>query len=198
MDDLWAQKEASSWQPVWKAGSYLHRGEMNSSNNHKSVEQEPKLPLRRGIPYLQGEEFSLIETLIMGATLTEGTHTRVKHICVHAQSSLTLWSLRTWVSFIGRRIPYYLSCLQNVCVCMCMYWSTLDSWVRKIPWRREWKCTPVFLPGESDGQRSLAGYSPWGRKESDRTEQLTLPLSYIYKIIPSPLVAKHRSQSWLL
>ena len=63
---------------------------MNSSNNHKSVEQEPKLPLRRGIPYLQGEEFSFTETLIMGATLTEGTHTRVKHICVHAQSSLTL------------------------------------------------------------------------------------------------------------
>ena len=90
MDDLWALKAAPSWQPVWKAGSYLHREEMNSSNNHKSLEQEPKLPLRRGIPYLQREEFSLIETLIMVATLTEGTHTHVKHICVHAQSSLTL------------------------------------------------------------------------------------------------------------
>ena len=39
-----------------------------------------------------------------------------------------------------------------------------DSWVRKIPWRRKWKPTPVLLPGESHGQRSLAGYSPWGRK----------------------------------
>ena len=38
----------------------------------------------------------------------------------------------------------------------------LDSWVRKIPWRRKWQPTPVFLPGESHGQRSLAGYSPWG------------------------------------
>ena len=36
--------------------------------------------------------------------------------------------------------------------------------------------TPVFLPGESHGQRSLVGYSPWGRKESDTTEQLTLSL----------------------
>ena len=45
----------------------------------------------------------------------------------------------------------------------------------KILWRRKWQPTPVFLPGESHGQRSLAGYSPWGRKESDPTEQLTPP-----------------------
>ena len=38
------------------------------------------------------------------------------------------------------------------------------------PWRREWQPTPVFLPGEFHGQRSLAGRSPWGHKESDRTE----------------------------
>ena len=38
------------------------------------------------------------------------------------------------------------------------------------PWRRKWQSTPVFLPGESHGQRSLVGYSPWGRKESDMTE----------------------------
>ena len=37
-----------------------------------------------------------------------------------------------------------------------------DPWVRKIPWRRAWQPTPVFLPGESHGQRSLAGYSPQG------------------------------------
>ena len=40
------------------------------------------------------------------------------------------------------------------------------------PWRRKWQPTPVFLPGESHGQRNLAGYSPRGRKESDTTEQL--------------------------
>ena len=39
-------------------------------------------------------------------------------------------------------------------------------------WRRKWQPTPVFLPGESHGQRSLVGYSPWGRKESDTTEWL--------------------------
>ena len=39
-----------------------------------------------------------------------------------------------------------------------------------IPWRRKWQSTPVFLPGEFNGQRSLEGYSPWGHKESDTTE----------------------------
>ena len=40
-----------------------------------------------------------------------------------------------------------------------------------IPWRREWQPSPVFWPGESHGQRSLTGYSPWGRKELDTTEE---------------------------
>ena len=47
-----------------------------------------------------------------------------------------------------------------------------DPWVGKIPWRGPWQPTPVFLPGESHGQRSLAGYSPQGHKESDTTEWL--------------------------
>ena len=51
------------------------------------------------------------------------------------------------------------------------------TWVkslgRKSPSRREWWPVPVFLPGEFHGQMSLADCSPWGRKESDRTEQLT-------------------------
>ena len=41
---------------------------------------------------------------------------------------------------------------------------------REDPWRRKWQPTPVFLPGQSYGQRSLVGYSPWGRKEPDTTE----------------------------
>ena len=45
-----------------------------------------------------------------------------------------------------------------------------DCWVRKCPWRREWQPTPVFLPGEFHGQRSLVGYSPWGRKELDTSD----------------------------
>ena len=40
----------------------------------------------------------------------------------------------------------------------------------KIPWRRKWQPTPAFLPGESHGQRSLVGHSPWGSKELHRSE----------------------------
>ena len=45
--------------------------------------------------------------------------------------------------------------------------------VGTIPWRREWQSTPVFLPGEFKTQRRLSSYPPWGRKESNMTEQLT-------------------------
>ena len=48
-----------------------------------------------------------------------------------------------------------------------------NPWVRKIPWRRKWQPTPVFLPGESLGQRSLVGYNPRGCKESNTTERLS-------------------------
>ena len=62
---------------------------------------------------------------------------------------------------------------------ICLQWGTprFSPWVRKIPWRRKWQPTPGFLPGEPHGQKSLAGYSPWGLKESDTTEQLTFSLS---------------------
>ena len=49
----------------------------------------------------------------------------------------------------------------------------------RFPWRRVWQPTPVSLPGESHGQRSLAGYSPWGHKELDMTERLSTLLRLI-------------------
>ena len=47
--------------------------------------------------------------------------------------------------------------------------------VKKIPWRRKGQATPVFLPGESHGRRSLTGYSPQSCKESDTTEHTHTP-----------------------
>ena len=55
----------------------------------------------------------------------------------------------------------------------------IRSWFRKIPWRREWLPSLVFLPGKFRGQRSLGGYSPWGSEESDTTEELALPFYFI-------------------
>ena len=55
-------------------------------------------------------------------------------------------------------------------ICLQFGKPRVNLWVQKIPWRRKWQSTPVFLPGESHGQRSLVGYSPWDHKESDTTE----------------------------
>ena len=52
-----------------------------------------------------------------------------------------------------------------------------DPWVRKIPWRRKWQPTPVFLPGKSHGQRSLAGCSPGSHKESDTNEHIAFKVA---------------------
>ena len=60
--------------------------------------------------------------------------------------------------------------------CQCRWCSRLgfNPWVGKIPWKRKWQPTPVFLPGKFQGQRNLVGYSWWGRKESDTTERLSM------------------------
>ena len=63
---------------------------------------------------------------------------------------------------------------------------SFNPWVGKIPWRREWLPTLVFLPGEFLGQRSLAGYSSWGHKESDTTEPLSFSCTWISQVQASP------------
>ena len=120
------------------------------------------------------------EPLIWGITQTRG------HLSVNC----------TWLCF---------SCSYNSFVRPCFhvgessgpnsFWTSLvaqmvknlpemqEAWVdplEMIPWRKEWQPIPVFLPGEYPGQRSLAGYSPWGRIESDTTEWLTLSLSSLF------------------
>ena len=59
-----------------------------------------------------------------------------------------------------------------------------NPWVRKIPWRRKWQPTPVLLPGKFYGWRSLVGYSPWGSKELDMTEQLHFHFSLFFTTEP--------------
>ena len=64
--------------------------------------------------------------------------------------------------------PWWLRGKESACQCRRCKRPRFSPWVRKIPWRRKWQPTPVFLPGEFYGQRSLAGYSPWGRKRVGR------------------------------
>ena len=62
--------------------------------------------------------------------------------------------------------PWWLSGKESTCQCRR---HGFDLWVRKIPWRRKWQPTPVFLPGKSHRERHLVGYSSRGRKESNTT-----------------------------
>ena len=69
------------------------------------------------------------------------------------------WKLTNPKYLIG--LPWWLSGEEPTCQCRrCGF----NPWVRKIPWRRRCQPTPVCLPGKSNGQRNLAGYSPWGHK----------------------------------
>ena len=74
----------------------------------------------------------------------------------------------TWnFSTIG--LPRWCSGKESTCQCRRCKRCGFDPWIKKTAWSRKWQSTPVFLPGKSHGQRSLAGYSPWDHKELDVT-----------------------------
>ena len=78
-------------------------------------------------------------------------------------NNLSASKLKTWASqvvLVVKKMPANAGCERG----------RFDPWVGKVPWRRAWQPTLVSLPGESHGQRSLSGYSPWGCKELDMTE----------------------------
>ena len=115
--------------------------------------------------------------------------------CSHADKGLfhgnrkTPWGGCCWCSARRPRSPYRLCAPPSPALKLffgdvlqatgspAMWETWFDPWVGEIPWRRTWQPAPAFLPGESHGQMSLAGYSPWGCRESDTTEWLTLSLS---------------------
>ena len=84
-------------------------------------------------------------------------HQHVKFKCTNSEVYIVL------------RLPWWLSGKEFTCQCRR---CGLDPWVGKVPWRRKWQPTPVFLPGKPHGLRSLVGGSPWGREESGTTKRL--------------------------
>ena len=71
-------------------------------------------------------------------------------------------------------LPRWCRGKESAYQCMRRRRHRFNPWVRKIPWRRKWQPTWVFLSGKFHGQRSLVGYSPWGRKELHTTKRLNL------------------------
>ena len=66
--------------------------------------------------------------------------------------------------------PGGISGKEPACQCRRCKRRVFHPWVGKTPWRRAWQPTPRFLPGESQGEKNLVGYSPWGCKELDMTK----------------------------
>ena len=91
------------------------------------------------------------------------------HIVALLQSNLCCSrAAPTWMDLEGS--PGGSSGKQPACQCRRHSRLGFVLWVRKIPWRRKWQPTPVFLPGEFHRQKSLVDFSPWDHKEFDATE----------------------------
>ena len=76
--------------------------------------------------------------------------------------------------------------------------KSFHLWVGKIPWRRKWQPTPASLPGKFHAQRSPAGYSPLGSKESDMTEHNKIILKLRHRMKNSTAVHKKKTNLLLL
>ena len=85
-------------------------------------------------------------------------------------------------------LPRWLSGKESTCQYRRCRRRAFNLWVRKIPWRRKWQPTPVFLPGKSHGQRSLVGYSLWGCKKLDTTEPAVREKSRLWREQQEPPV----------
>ena len=77
---------------------------------------------------------------------------------------------------------------EPACQCRRRKRCGFDPWVAKIPWTKKWNPTPVFLPGESYGQRNLMGYSPWGHRDSDMIKHTSSSIIIILLVI-SPFMS---------
>ena len=101
-----------------------------------------------------------------------GLESEVRDFCLYMIKNLR--AIReTQVRSLGQEEPLEKEWwLRRLSICLQCRRPGFDLWVGNFPWRRKWQPTPVLLPGKSHGRRSLVGYSPWGCKELDMTEQL--------------------------
>ena len=72
--------------------------------------------------------------------------------------------------FFTKKLSRWRSDKESTCQCRRRRSHRFNPWVGKIPWRRAWQFTPAFLPGGFQGQRSLAGYNPWGHTVKGRAQ----------------------------
>ena len=109
------------------------------------------------------------------STLTFTPATLFAYSSIHSSISSSFAPFLLLFSLESKGLPWWLNGKKSTCQSRK---HTFNPWIRKIPWRRKWQPTPVFLLGKTHRQRSLAGYSPWDHKKSDIAECMQ-PSSWI-------------------
>ena len=149
---------SDSLQPPWTAAHQaplsmeFSRQEYSSGLQFLPPGDLPDLGIKMTSPILAGRFFT---------SVPPGSDTVLKLKKSKCASSLNKDSVNQ-----SKPIPWWLSGKESTCQCRR---RGLNSWIGKIPWRRKWQPPLIFLPGKFHGQRSLAGCSPWGRRELDAT-----------------------------
>ena len=118
----------------------------------------------RGCSHLQMINFKSIMN-----TNFEKEDGRISLKCCIGAKTKSLWSSLFKIKYMSQRLPCWLSGKESACQCRSLRRLGFDPQFGKIPWKRKWQPTPVFLPGKSHGQRSLVGYSHGVAKELDVT-----------------------------
>ena len=154
-----AQVIAKSSDKMWPPGGKgkppqytCHENPMNCIKGPKDMTLEDESPRSEVVQYATGEEQRITNS------------TRVNE----AAEPKWIWCS---VFAVSREASLVAQMVKQLPTMQCGR-PGFNPWVGKIPWRRRWQPTPVFLPGKSHGQRNLVVYSPWGCKESDTTLQL--------------------------
>ena len=143
----------------------MQYGTADTENSVKLPQKlKTELPYDSAIPLLSiwGRKWQLTSVFLPGKSHGQRRACWATHAPRGHRESDTTWQPNQSASLVTQLVGNLPACRS----------PRFIPWARRIPWRREWQPTPVFLPGEFHTQRSLVGYSPWGHKESETTEQL--------------------------
>ena len=122
----------------------------------------------KGLMFPRLNSDRIIQTLKKWSVLSQEEQLP-KFVDSHVHSFIQQMSTVYWIPSEWLWLPWWLNSKESTCECR--GWG-FNPWIGKIPCRREWQPTLVFLPGKYPGQRSLASYSPWGCKGVDTTQRL--------------------------
>ena len=147
--------------------------------------------------------FTICEVILIQDCLLILTNSRKQTLLEHGCYSIVpVFDIICWSSLL-QEFSSLTTCFfpggtrgkESACQHKRCKWCGLDFWARKIPWRRDFPPTPIFLPGKFHRLRNRADYSPWGRKESDTTERrYALPGCGLQSSATAAIMLKHGKQ----